>query len=266
MVLLSNFNQMKISACIITFNEERNIERCLKSLQGVADEIVVIDSFSKDATEEICKKYNVVFKAHPFEGHVEQKNVAMNAASNDIVLALDADEALTKELKASILKIKKEGMKADAYCFNRLNNYCGKWVKHSGWYPDRKTRLWDKRKGKWGGDNPHDKVIMEQSGEATWIKGDLLHYSYYSIQGHHKQMGFFTDIMAESNYKKGKRSSLFKIIVNPIFSFFRAYVLKLGFLDGTTGFVLARMGAHYTFLKYLKILEIQQEKKGKNLF
>ena len=147
--------KVNISAVIIAFNEEKNIERCILSLKNVVDEIVVVDSFSKDKTKEICLAHNVVFIEHSFKGHIEQKNWAYTQASNNYVLSLDADEALSDELKNSILAIK-NNWKNDGYAFNRLTSYCGKWIKHCGWYPDIKLRLWDRRKGTWKGINPHD--------------------------------------------------------------------------------------------------------------
>ena len=138
--------EVQISAVIITFNEEKNIERCLQSLQGIVDEIVVVDSFSKDQTKSICEKYNVKFVEHAFEGHIEQKNYAITQASYPYVLSLDADEALDETLKSSILKVKKNWTH-DGYSMNRLTNYCGSWIKHCGWYQDTKLRLWDARKG-----------------------------------------------------------------------------------------------------------------------
>jgi len=142
--------QVKISAVIITFNEEKNIGRCLDSLQKVADEIVVVDSCSNDKTCEICEKYGVRFIQNRFKGHIEQKNFAMQQAEYDWVLSLDADEVLSLELTDSILKVKKDWV-IDGYAFNRLTNYCGTWIRHCGWYPDTKLRLWDKRRGRWGG-------------------------------------------------------------------------------------------------------------------
>ncbi|MEA1898678.1 MAG: glycosyltransferase family 2 protein, partial [Bacteroidota bacterium] len=141
---------IKISAVIISYNEEKYIGRCLESLQQVADEIVVVDSYSQDKTQEICEAHDVTFIEHEFEGYRQQKNWAMAQAENDNILSLDADECLSEELKNSILSVK-DNLKADAYSFNRLNNYYGKWIKHSGVYPDRKIRLFDRRKGEWGG-------------------------------------------------------------------------------------------------------------------
>ena len=141
---------LKISAVIITYNEEANIERCLESLEGTADEVLVVDSFSTDRTADICKSKGVDFIQHPFKGHIEQKNYALSCAGNNYVLSLDADEALSDNLIQSI-RAAKQNWRADGYSVNRLTNYCGKWIRHCGWYPDKKVRLWDRRKGHWGG-------------------------------------------------------------------------------------------------------------------
>ena len=210
----------KLSAVIITFNEEKNIARCLDSLEGVVDEIVVVDSFSKDNTKQICLDRGARFIENPFEGHIEQKNFAMMQAENDYVLSLDADEALSENLKKSILEAKKN-LNHDAYTFNRLTNYCGQWIKHCGWYPDRKLRIWNKTKGKWGGENPHDMVLMENGTSSEYLKGDLLHYSYYTINDHSRQIELFTDISSKAAFAKGKRTNKLAIVFKPAFKFFR---------------------------------------------
>ncbi|MCB0410369.1 MAG: glycosyltransferase family 2 protein, partial [Flavobacteriales bacterium] len=238
------------------FNEEKNIERCLLSVKDIADEIVVVDSFSKDNTKQICEKHQVRFIEHRFEGHIEQKNWAITQSSNPHILSLDADESLTIELAQKINEIKKN-WQFDGYSFNRLTNYCGKWVKHCGWYPDIKLRLWDSRKGSWKGINPHDRYELT-SNSVKHINEDILHYSYYSISDHIKQVNYFTDIAAEAAVKKGKKSSFFKIIVNPVVKFFRDYFFKLGFLDGYYGFVISMISSHATFLKYVKIKQLQK--------
>src|ERR1035437_7666308 len=140
----------QISVVIITFNEEKNIERCILSVQDLADDIVVVDSFSTDRTEEICKSHGVRFIQNHFNGHIEQKNFAISKAHFPYILSLDADEQLSEELKKSIQQVK-NNWDADGYYFNRLTNYCGQWIRHSSWYPASKLRLWDSRKGKWGG-------------------------------------------------------------------------------------------------------------------
>ncbi|MBL7900332.1 MAG: glycosyltransferase family 2 protein [Crocinitomicaceae bacterium] len=244
---------IQLSAVIITFNEERNIERCLKSLEGVADEIVVVDSFSKDSTKQICSGYPVKFVEHAFEGHIQQKNWAITQAENPYVLSLDADEALDETLKKSILEVKKN-FTADGYTMNRLTNYCGKWVHHCGWYPDTKLRLWDSRKGKWGGTNPHDKYEMtEKNAVIKHLSGDILHYSYYTIEDHYKQIKYFTDILAKAQYQDGKKAPLFVVYLSPAVKFFKDYFIKLGILDGKTGFRICRLSAWATFQKYQKL-------------
>jgi len=257
---------MQISAVIITKNEERNIERCLQSLQGFADEIVVVDSFSTDATKEICEKYTNIplvkirFIEHIFEGHIEQKNYAMQQAIFPFVLSLDADEVLSEPLRQSIQKIKNsdlpESYYADAYKFNRLNNYCGKWIRHGGWYPDTKIRLWKKNKGCWGGTNPHDMVVMQANTKIVYLKGDLLHYTYNSISEHIQQMEKFSTIAAEHAKKNGKKVSLPLILLKTKWKFIRDYIFKCGFLDGYYGYVICKINAMTTFLKYVKLREL----------
>lgn len=247
---------VKISAVIITFNEERNIKRCLQSLDGMVDEILVVDSFSTDDTESLCKPFGVRFIKHPFEGHIQQKSWAAGQASFDYILSLDADEALSEQLKVSITSAK-SNWEADGYSFSRLNNYLGKWIKHCGWYPDIKLRLWDRRKGDWGGDNPHDRVIMQEGSQVKRIGGDLLHYSYHSIQQHLNQINSFTEIAAKQAIANGKSSSVFKAVFKSFWKFKRDYIFKLGFLDGYYGFVICVLSAYAVFIKYIKIRELK---------
>ena len=251
--------ELKISVCIITFNEERNIERCLKSILSIADEIIVVDSFSTDKTEEICKKYEVKFIKNAFLGHIQQKNFAMQCATNDFVLSLDADECLSDELKKSIEFIKEKGAKYDAYSMNRLNNYCGKWIHFSGWYPDRKTRLWNKNLGEWGGLNPHDKVIMNANAKTFQLTGDLLHYTYYSIAEHDKQNEKFARIGAQAMINAGKNATFINLFLNPIIRFTKDYVVKMGFRDGKAGWQICTRNAEYTFKKYKYYLELKRK-------
>jgi len=249
----------KISAVIITYNEEKNIGRCIESLRNVADDIVVVDSFSADRTKEICLDENVRFVEHKFEGHIEQKNYAITQAKYPLVLSLDADEALSRTLEKSILEIK-DNPKFDGYSMNRLTNYCGKWIKHCGWYPDTKLRLWDSTKGQWGGINPHDKYIMVREARIFHLKGDLLHYSYYSRAQHLKQIEKFSDISAKALYEKGRKSTFFNLTLNPMASFFKAYIFNLGFLDGTVGFYICRQSAYANYLKYKKLKCLYENK------
>ena len=250
--------EVRISAVIITFNEERNIERCLKSLIGVADEVLVVDSYSTDGTEEICRKYNVHFIKHRFIGYSEQKNWANLQAEFPYILSLDADEALSDKLRASILKVK-NNWTHDSYYFNRMTNYCGKWIRHTSWYPSRKLRLWDTRKGSWGGMDVHEMYFLQKGASSQFLKGDLLHYSYYSVSEHVLQINKYSTLMARSYYDRGKRIWFLSIILHLLWRFIKDYLLRAGFLDGYYGFVVSVMSSHEVFLKYVKLWNIYKE-------
>lgn len=244
---------IKLSAVIITYNEEKNIERCLNSLKEIADEIVVLDSYSKDRTKEICLQHKVSFYEHAFDGHIQQKNRAITYAKYPHILSLDADEALNEQLVESIKEVK-NAFNLQGYYMNRLTNYCGHWVKHCGWYPDKKLRLWDSRLGQWMGINPHDKYeLFEGDKMAGHLKGDILHYSYYTQEDHYRQVNYFTDIAAKAYFESGKRAPFYKLIINPIAKFVHHYILALGFLDGVAGYRISKISAYATYLKYKKI-------------
>ncbi|HDR88674.1 MAG TPA: glycosyltransferase [Bacteroidetes bacterium] len=245
----------ELSVVIITYNEEKNLPRCLKSVKGVADDIVVLDSYSTDRTEQICRKYGARFFRHPFLGHVEQKNLAISLARYPRILSLDADEALSPRLRESILEVKHHWTH-DGYYFNRKANYCGKWIRFGSWYPDRKLRLWDSRKGAWRGLNPHDRFSFYRTAKKKLLKGDLLHYSYYSGEEHLKQVRRFSDILAVAYYRSGKTAGIFRRFFHPGWRFFRDFVLKLGFLDGKAGWDIARYAMMETFLKYHKLSKL----------
>jgi glycosyltransferase involved in cell wall biosynthesis len=242
---------MKLSVVIITFNEERNIERCLLSVQELADEILVVDSFSKDKTLAICEKYHAKVIQNPFEGHIQQKNFAMEQASNDWILSLDADEALSEELALAIKQVKSaEKPKVNLYEMNRLTNYCGSWVKHCGWYPDTKVRLVNRKFAKWGGVNPHDKLEGSKQEKVEFLKGDILHYSYYTKEDHLKQIEYFSKIAAGELVKQGKNVGQFTVYLKMAAQFFKSFVLKRGFLDGKTGWQISKLSAFATYRKY----------------
>lgn len=251
---------IKISGVIITFNEEKHIERCINSLQNLCDEVIVVDSFSTDQTKPICQKLGVKFFTHPFAGHIEQKNYAMSLAKHDFVLSLDADEALSDKLQHSIAQIKNASMHS-AYSFNRLTNYCGHWVRHCDWYPDVKVRLWRKDLGHWGGVNPHDIVELNAGIMPHHLKGDLLHYSYDTISSHIDQTNKFTTIAARALFKQNKKSSVFKIFTRPPLKFLKDYFLRLGFLDAHYGFIICFINALSALLKYSKLYELQRNRE-----
>tara|TARA_R110002096_G_scaffold106741_5_gene234476 strand:+ start:4058 stop:4813 length:756 start_codon:yes stop_codon:yes gene_type:complete len=250
---------IKLSAVIITYNEEEHLEKCLKSLIGITDEIIVVDSFSTDKTSAICEAFNVSFYQHEFKGYIEQKNYAISLANYNYILSLDGDEALSETLKSSILKVK-ENWEYDGYYFNRLNNYCGQWIKHSDWYPDRKLRLFKKGNGEWKGINPHDSYKLKKGMKAGKLKGDLLHWIYRDYSEHNLKIERFTTISSESYFKLGKKSSIWKIIYRPIWAFSKAYFFRLGFLDGLNGLVICVQAYNITFLKYVKLYRLWKTK------
>ncbi|SFG91955.1 glycosyltransferase family 2 protein [Pontibacter chinhatensis] len=255
---------VKLSVVVITYNEERNIARCLESVKQVADELVVVDSYSTDRTREICLSYGARFMEHPFEGHIEQKNYALTQATFQHVLSLDADEALSPELEQAVLAAK-NNWQSDAYSMNRLTNYCGKWIHHSGWYPDTKVRLFDRSKAVWGGENPHDKIILSQGATLQHLRGDLLHYSYYTVTQHLGQINKFTDASSKALIRDGKTVSLPMVILKPLFRFFRAYILKRGFLDGPEGFIISVSSAESVYYKYLKLYMHNRQQKRREV-
>ncbi|WP_027418793.1 glycosyltransferase family 2 protein [Crocinitomix catalasitica] len=251
----------KISAVIITYNEEKNIETCLKSLVGIVDEIVVVDSFSTDKTESICLKYGARFIPHKFDGHIEQKNWAREQATCDIVLSLDADEALDETLQKSILSLKVD-WQFEGYKMNRLTNYCGKWIRHTGWYPDVKLRLWQKGKGHWTGENPHDEfVLFDKNANIGHLKGDILHYSYHHPDDHDKQIEYFTNIAAKTHVEKGKSTFFMQRYLSAILKFIKCYFIKLGFLDGKEGWIISVKSSYAAYLKYKKINALKKHAK-----
>lgn len=246
-----------LSVVIIAKNEERNIGRCLDSVQAVADDVVVVDSFSTDGTEAICRARGARFVSHGFEGHVQQKNWALTQARYPHVLSLDADEALSDELARSIAAVKAD-WRLGGYRMNRLTNYCGVWVRHCGWYPDPKLRLWEKRLGEWRGINPHDHFeMLDPAAPTGHLAGDLLHYSYYTVEEHYRQMDYFAEIGARALFDQGRRVTPMRPVVAGIARFLRNYVINLGFLDGRTGLTLCRIDAWGAWLKYARLRRLE---------
>ena len=252
---------IKLSVVIITLNEEKNIKRCLDSIKNVADEILVVDSLSTDKTVDIAKEYGARIVLQKFLGHIEQKNFAAQNATYDWVLSLDADECLTPELEKNIQRTK-ENPDRNAYRFPRLNNFCGKWIKHSGMYPDAKIRLFNRVKGKWTGENPHDKWILNNKNEREgFLKGDLLHYSFNSVSDYVKKIEKYTEIASRLRVEKGKTYSILKIMIVPQWKFFMDFVVRLGFLDGYSGWMVCRLNAMEAMIKYAKTRQYAQWKK-----
>ena len=254
---------MKISAVIITKNEERNIVRCLESLQGVADEIVVVDSGSTDCTEELCRGFELRFENHEWEGYSEQKNYANSLASNDWILSIDADEALSEELRQSLLKLKQTQVPDNqVFAVNRLTNYCGHWIHHCGWYPNRKIRLFNRTKKQWTGTIHEILTDTAEPTETQLLAGDLHHYSYHTVEDHIRQADKFTTLTAQEAYEKGKKASVVAIVFRPRWKFFRDYIFKGGFLDGYAGYQVCKISAFATFLKYSKLRMLHKNNKN----
>ncbi|UOG74316.1 glycosyltransferase family 2 protein [Hymenobacter tibetensis] len=244
---------VSLSVVVITFNEEQNIVRCLGALQGIADEVLVVDSFSTDRTVELAQQQGARVIQHAFEGYVQQKNFATSQARYDYVLQLDADEVLTEELRQSILAVKQDWQQA-GYTLARLTNYCGFWVRHGGWYPDRKLRLYNRRLGQWQGLLLHEHFELETGDVAGELKGDLLHYSYNSVEEHVSQLNRFTSIAADELWLRGRwKVTLFHLLLKPWWKFMYGYFFRLGFLDGFAGLSIAVISAWGVFLKFAKL-------------
>ena len=245
-----------LSVVIITLNEEKNIGRCLDSVKSIADEIVVVDSRSTDGTEAVCRGYGARVIVREWKGYSAAKNFGNDAAANDLILSIDADEALSSELQASIAAIK-VGSPAAAYRFRRLTNYCGKWIRHGGWYPDIKVRIFDRRKTRWQG-TIHESLAGIDEKNALLLDGDCLHYTYYTVDEHLRQMQRFTDIMAQDLFSRGKKGSYVHMVGSTAIKFIRDYVLRLGFLDGSKGFLISALSAYATWLKYIKLIRLNR--------
>ena len=240
----------KISACIISFNEEKKIEECLKSLLPVVDEIVVVDSLSTDRTLEIAGKYTDKIFKQEFLGHIEQKNLAVEKASYDWVLSLDCDERLSEQLQQSILAVKNNLDTADAYCMPRKTFYIYRWLNHC-WYPDVKTRLFNSNTSQWGGTNPHDHIVTRGSNIVR-LKGDIYHYSFDSISDHLQTIDKFTEIGADELIRKNKSFNVFSPLTHASWVFIKLYIIKRGFLDGFAGLTVSILSYMHVYIKYSK--------------
>lgn len=240
---------MKISATIITLNEERNIARAIESLR-CADEIVVLDSGSTDRTVEIAQKLGARVIESAWPGYANQKNLAAEKASHDWILSLDADESLSEALEAEVWQLKKTGPQFDAYTMPRLAQYLGRWIRHSGWYPDRKVRLYHRSKATWEGAYVHETVSVR--GRLGHLESNLLHFTCSSLSEHLRTMDRYTTLAAEQLLATGEKVTWPRIILVPPWTFFQTYFLKLGFLDGLEGLAIANMAAIYNYLKYAK--------------
>lgn len=247
----------RLSVVIISLDEAENIVRCIRSVHGLADEVLVVDSGSTDGTQETASSLGARVVHQDFLGYMEQKNFATALAKFDWILSLDADEALTPDLHT---EIRQELQNPDfhGYYMPRLTNFCGHWVRHSGWYPDRKLRLYDRRYGSWTGARIHERYQLREGLKAGFLKHDILHYSYNSLSDHLRQIDRFSALGAQALYEKGVKSSSTKLIIKTLARFFRTYFINGGFRDGLTGLVIAVNSSHAVFLKYLRLIYLHK--------
>lgn len=240
---------MKISATIITFNEEARLPRALAST-AFCDETIVVDSGSTDGTLDVARQAGARVLSRGWTGYADQKNFAATEAAHEWVLALDADEEVSPELRASIEALRESGPDHDGYRFPRLARYLGRWIRHSGWYPDAKVRLYDRRRGSWHGDYVHESIHVR--GEVGELTGDLLHYTCDSLEDHRQRVERYTDLAAREIIENNQRVGWAKMLASPPWAFIRSYVLQQGFRDGQEGLMIARMAAVYSYSKYAK--------------
>lgn len=250
---------MKISACIIAFNEEKNIADAIKSVSW-ADEILLIDSESTDETREIAGSLGAKVIKKKWAGFAKQKQFATDIAANDWILSLDADERISEQLRNTILRLKdlSEDALADGYRISRLSFYMNRPIRHSGWYPDWQLRFFNRRKGKWKDVLVHESIEMQSGAKIEKLKNDILHYSMENAAHHHRMIGErYAPLAAEQMFRRGRRTSILKIITASLITFLQTFIIKGGFLDGLPGFCIARFAAHHAFLKHLLLWEKQ---------
>ncbi|NWJ52605.1 MAG: glycosyltransferase family 2 protein [Bacteroidetes bacterium] len=250
----------KISAVIITFNEEENIGRCIDSLKSIVDEIIVVDSRSTDNTASICKEKGAYLVETDWMGYSATKNYANSLAVYPYILSIDADEVLSETLQQSVLTVKKNPL-FDAYYINRMTNYCGHWLKHL-WYPDKKVRLFQKEKAEWSGAPVHEELIFKSKSRIGLLKGDLLHYSFPTIDKHFATSRKYSIIKAQQSLEKGEKVTFFKVLFAPISKFISEYLFKKGFMDGYYGFVACSVSAMAAFVKYIRLHELNRNTRS----
>lgn len=253
-----------ISAVIITFNEADNIARCLDALRDVADEIIVVDSYSTDRTPDICQQYDgVVFLQRKWQGYAATKNWANAQAKHPYILSIDADEVVDDPLKKSILQARTKGL-SGAYSVNRKTNYCGHWVKHGGWYPDRKVRLFHRDKARWEGDFVHETLQLDEGVELQSLQGHLLHFSYHRLEDHRQRARKYAGLHAQKMFTSGRHTTFVSALLSAGWKFIAVYFFKLGLLDGWAGWHIARFSAWAVFLKHQELLQLYAKQRNEN--
>ena len=251
---------MKISFCLITLNEEQNLPRCLRSCAGLADEIVVLDSGSTDATEKIARDFGARWQHQDWLGYVGQKNKVLSLAAHDWVFSIDADEELSPELRAEVLALKKSPPPADVSGFSmpRCVLYDGRWIRHGDWYPDRLTRLFRRDRARFAGGKVHER--LEVSGTVTELRGELYHHSFRDAADHWARCQKYARLWAETQHETGKTCGPLAPPLHAAFRWLRGYVLKRGFLDRAQGWRIAAFCAREVFLKYQLLRELNRQR------
>lgn len=248
--------KIPLSVTVITFNEERNIRRCLESVSW-ATEIIVVDSGSTDRTVEIAGQYGAKIFEEPWRGYVAAKNSAVEKAANEWVLSLDADEWLTPAGAGEIRKVL-QSPAADAYAFNRLSSFCGRFMR-STWSPDRVVRMFRRDIGRFDGGKVHESLRLQPGSEVADLDEPLPHLSYRSLADYIDRLNRYTGLAAESKVEKGRIRVLPYLVLSPLMDFLKTYLLKQGFRDGMRGFLVAVGSGFYTFLKYAKVWELRRD-------
>ncbi|MGB0909413.1 MAG: glycosyltransferase family 2 protein [Nitrospirales bacterium] len=250
-------NGPKVSAVVIAFNDEANIRPCLESLSW-ADEIIVVDSFSTDRTTMICQEFTDKIYQHEFQGFGRLRNEAMAHASYDWIFSLDTDERATSKVCDEIRRRLREGPGAKAYFVPRFNNFLGRWIKHCGWYPDyRQPQFYHKAHMLYRDDLVHES--FEVNGPIGYFSSHVLQYPFQDIDHYFRKMDRYSSLMAEQMQKHGRRFRTHQLLSHPLFTFFKMYVMRRGFLDGYPGLILSGLYAYYTFVKYAKLWERDKE-------
>jgi glycosyltransferase involved in cell wall biosynthesis len=253
--------RLPISVCMIAGNEAQRIRRALESVAGWTSEVVVLlNDDVNDGTDKIAESFGAKVFREPWKGHIAQKNSAAGKAAQPWILGLDADEEVSPELRDEIQRAMARPGVCTAFCFPRCAFYCGRWIRHGDWYPDLQTRLWRKGQAHWSGVDPHDKLIVE--GPVGRLRSDLRHYTAETINHQIVKTVQYADDFVRHYAEQGKTVTFLDLLVRPAWRFWRAYLFRLGFLDGWQGMAIAWLTAFYTFLRYVKVRESQLQKSA----
>jgi glycosyltransferase involved in cell wall biosynthesis len=250
--------RLPVSVVIMTLNEAENLPRCLNSVAGLWDELFILDSFSSDRTLDIARSFGARVEQHEFGTFYEQRSRLIQWAKHDRILLLDADEWLSPELRQSIAS-KLDGELADTYFINRLNRIGQTWIRHGNWYPDRKVRLFDRRKIEHIDDDPHDRIEPIADASIGYIHGDILHQADRDLSDRFSVITRYSERAAQSYYKRGKKTSLARMYFKPLGRFLTGYIIRGGFLDGYYGWFIARSEAIYVWMREVRLWELHKQ-------